>query len=277
LVPDDPRIIKLFGFCLGLALSRYGLLLHAAVMMSNHYHLDVTDPLGKFPEFKCMFNALLARGMNRLRNRVDKFWSEDRPCDVELLTDDDVLHAMAYTVTNPTSAALVKNGGRWPGFTTYGRRFGTKMRFERPDFFFDEDNETKLPDAVEIQIERPDIFPELDDDALFEKFMEQVAEREKAKQGKLRRLGKRFMGEQKVRNQAWRRKPVKEEDRYTVTPKVSSRSKWARIARLQRNREWEDRYAEAYEAHLAKKRVAFPEGTYWLRRFAGVEVACGPP
>jgi hypothetical protein len=277
LVPDDPRIAELFGFCLGLALARYGLLLHAAVVMSNHYHLDVTDTLGKYPEFKCMFNALMARGMNQLRNRVDKFWSQDRPCDVELVTDDDVLNAMVYTVTNPTSASLVKNGARWPGFTTYGLPFGTVMRFKRPDFFFDEHNSEKLPEVVEVHIVRPDIFPELDDDALFQKFMDQVAEREKVKQAKLSRVGKRFMGEKKVCRQAWRRQPVSAEDRYTLTPKVSSRSKWARIARLQRNREWEDRYAEAYEAHLAKKRAVFPEGTYWLQRFAAVDVACGPP
>jgi REP element-mobilizing transposase RayT len=279
LVPDDPRVAQFFGYCLGLALSRFGLVLHAACAMSNHYHLDLTDPHGRLPEFKCMLNAFLARGLNSLRGRFDRFWSEDRPCDVELLTEDDVLRSIAYTVTNPTSAGLVRTGRRWPGFTTWGLPFGSVMRFERPRFFFDADNASKLPDAVEIVIGRPDIRPDLGDDELFGLLMDRVRRRERTKEDKLTRVGQRFMGERKVTKQSWRRRPASAEVRFGARPRMSSSSKWARIARMQRNREWEDAYALAYEAHQrrSRKRVPFPAGTYWMRRFAAVPVASGPP
>jgi hypothetical protein len=279
MLPDDPRVRDFFGYCLGLALSRFGLVLHAACAMSNHYHLDLTDPSGRLPEFKCMFNAFVARGLNALRGRFDRFWSEDRPCDVELPTDEDVLRAMAYTVTNPASAQLVRTGRRWPGFTTWGLPFGSVMRFERPKLFFDEDNASKLPDYVEIEIVRPDVCQDLDDDELFALLTTRVREREQAKEAKVKRAGARFMGERKVAKQSWRRHPTRAEGRFGPRPTISASSKWIRIARLQRKRAWERAYALAYEAHHRRrgKRVPFPAGTYWMRRFAAVPVALGPP
>ena len=112
LVPDSDEVNKIIGFCLGLALDRFELELHAAVFMSNHYHLDVTDPKGEMPAFKCMLNSLIARALNAHRGRFDKFWSVDQACDVELLGDEDVIDGMAYTETNPVKSGLVKRGRR---------------------------------------------------------------------------------------------------------------------------------------------------------------------
>jgi len=65
---------EVIGYWLGVCLERHGLELHSACFMSNHYHLDVTDPLGTLPAFKNHFNAVLARALNALRGRFDKFW-----------------------------------------------------------------------------------------------------------------------------------------------------------------------------------------------------------
>jgi ABC-type Fe3+-hydroxamate transport system substrate-binding protein len=54
---------------------------------------------------------------------------------------------------------------------------------------------------------------------------------------------------------------------------VAARSQWARIEALQRNRVFLVDYAAARDGWRCGSTVAFPAGTYWLRRFAGVPVA----
>ena len=243
--------------------------------MSNHYHLDVTDPDGELPAFKCMLNGLLARALNCYRGRFDKFWSEDQACDVELLEDKDMLEAMAYTAANPPKALLVRRATRWEGLTTAGKPFGTKMKFERPDIFFDADN-SAMPDQVEIEIKRPAISTDLSDVELYDALVERVREHEQEAAREARREHRRFLGEERVRRQKWYRWPKSPDERFTPTPKLSSRSKWARIAATQRNKEWEREYGMAYEARLRGEDIEFPYGTYALRKFAGVRVA-GPP
>ena len=58
-----------------------------------------------------------------------------------------------------------------------------------------------------------------------------------------------------------------------LRPQVASRSKWSRIEALQRNRAFIEDYVRARDAWRDGSPVAFPPGTYWLRRFANVTVA----
>ena len=276
LVPDSDEVTQIIGFCLGLALERFEIELHSAVFMSNHFHLDITDPHGEMPAFKCMLNSFIARALNAHRGRYDKFWSADAACDVELLNDEDLIEAMAYTQNNPVKANLVRRGRRWPGLTTAGKKFGDVMRFERPKTFFDENN-TAIPEAVEVRIVRPKVRMELSDEQLQAELDEAVRERETKAARKARSEHKRVLGEDRIRRQKWNRTASSYTERYTTTPKVSSRSKWSRIAALQRNAAWDADYAAAYEARRAGKDVEFPHGTYAMRRFAGVRVAQAPP
>lgn len=244
--------------------------------MSNHLHLDVTDPHGVLPEFKTDFNAVVARAVNAMRGRFDKFWSEDRPCDVRLLDDETTLANMAYTLANPTDAGLVKWGRRWPGVTTAGLAFGTELEFSRPDFFFDAGNDA-LPDVATVTVTRPAVFLELSDEQLHTTLVQQTRDLEVRAQQRLRAEGRRFLGEARVCRQRWWDSPRSREARFSVAPSLSARSKWTRRAFLQRDREWEADYADARERMLAgDAAVRFPVGTYWLRRFVGVLVAPVP-
>lgn len=275
LTPDRPEVRQIIGYTLGLCLERYGLILHAACFMGNHYHIDVTDPRGCYPAFKCMFNSLLAKAMNALRGRFDAFWSADGPCDVELVDDEDVIDRMAYTLANPVTAGLVRHATRWPGFTTAGVEFGSLMEFHRPKVYFDPSN-PELPERVHVLVERPAVMLDLDDAAFFALLSKRVERLEKAADSKLRDANRRFKHEWRVVKQSWRGKPKESEDRFTLTPKVAGRSRWARIAALQRNREWEDEYAEAWEAQLRREPAVFPYGTYAESRFRSVLVAPPP-
>ncbi len=275
LVPSQ-AVNEIIGYWLAVCLERHGLELHSACFMSNHYHLDVTDPHGNLPAFKNQLNAVLARALNALRGRFDKFWSEDRPCDVRILTDADMLPSMAYTLANPVEAGLVKWGWRWPGFTTAGMCFGETKTFRRPLTFFDPTND-ELPNAVTLRLTRPKVLLGLSDELLHVELERETRAREVAKQDQLRQAGKRFLGEARVQRQQWTENPRSRETRFTRTPTRASANKWARIAAAQQDRVWRTAYAAARERFLAGSReVFFPFGSYWLCRFAGAQATLAP-
>lgn len=264
------------GYCLAISAQSYGIRVHASVWMSNHHHTDVTDPEGKIVLFKQKLHSMIARGLNALRGRRDTFWSGDGGCDTLRLDDDtESLGDLVYTLTNPVSAGLVKWARLWPGFTTVGWMFGETRTFTRPKWFFDEDGNT--PEEVSLTLVRPPIFPELDDEQLYQKLMTAVRDREVEAQRKMREEGRRFMGLRKLAKQRWNRAPETFEERFKVAPKYAGSSKWLILAGLQRDREWERQYAAARASWLAGEPAVFPAGTYWLRVFAGVNVAAQPP
>jgi len=275
LLPSQ-AVNEIVGYWLAVCLERHGLLLHSACFMSNHYHLDVTDPHGNLPAFKNHFNAILARALNALRGRFDKFWSEDRPCDVRILTDADMLPSMAYTLANPVEAGLVKWGRRWPGFTTAGMHFGEEKTFRRPPVFFDAAND-ELPDEATLVVTRPKVLSKLSDERVYAELKRQIRAREVAKQDLLRQVGKRFLGESRVGRQRWTETPRSRETRFTRIPTRMSANKWARIAAAQQDRAWQTAYAAARERLLAGTReILFPFGTYWVCRFTGAQAAPAP-
>jgi len=273
---EPEKIANFIGYCLAHTANMYGIEIHAAVMMSNHYHIDVTDPHGQLASWKQSFNSLVARGLNALRPRFDSFWSGDGPCDTLRPSDDETFMDLVYTLTNPVKAGLVKWARGWPGFTTAQWRFGETRSFRRPDWFFDQKGD--MPEEVSLTLVRPRIFVELDDDALYDKLVAAVRDAEIRAQSELRAKGRRFKGLPKLAKQAWYRAPVSVEQRFRLRPKVAASSTWLRLVQLQRDRMWERAYVMAREAWLAGDRhVVFPAGTYWLRRFAGVAVGQRPP
>jgi putative transposase len=263
------------GYCLGYAANLYGIEIHASVWMSNHHHTDVTDPHGNLAPFKQLLHSMIARGRNAQLGRSDSFWSGDEPCDTRRPTDDEALGDLVYTLTNPVDAGLVKWARWWPGFTTNCWRFGETRTFKRPKWFFDQGG--KMPEKVTLTLVRPPIFRELDDDGLYDLLMTRARARELALQQERRGKGQRFLGLRKLAKQRWNCAPKSFEERFKIAPKHAASSKWRALAELQRDREWERQYAAARGLLRAGKQAVFPAGTYWMRRFAGVEVAAQPP
>jgi hypothetical protein len=71
---------------------------------------------------------------------------------------------------------------------------------------------------------------------------------------------------------SWRDYPASREPRRNLRPRVASRSKWARIEALLRNRAFVIEYAIARERWRNGIPAVFSLGTYWLKRFASVPV-----
>jgi len=268
---EPAELVNFLGYCLATAANKYGIDVHACVVMSNHHHTDVTDPYAKLPAFTQLFHSMIARGLNALRGRAGTFWEGAPPCQTTRPTDDETLQDLVYTLTNPVKDGLVKWSRLWPRFSTHGWRFGETRTFTRPRWFFDKKGD--MPATISLTLVRPAIFLDLDDDELFEMLEHEVRRREIAHQDAFRRENRRFMGSRKLARQSWIRAPKTFQERFKVMPEVAASSELLRLAQLQRDREWEREYAAARELLLAGSPAVFPRGTYWMKHFAGVVVA----
>jgi putative transposase len=182
-----------------------------------------------------------------------------------------LLLPLVYTITNPVKDGLVRWSRKWPGFSTQGWRFGETRVFRRPPWFFDKKGE--MPDTASLTLVRPPIFLELSDDELYAKLELAVRQRELEHQEDFRREGRRFRGISKLARLRSGNVAKRYEERFNVKPKVAASCKWRRLAQLQKDRDWEREYAAARERLLAGLPAVFPPGTYWMKHFAGVEVA----
>src|SRR5690606_27428021 len=208
----DPIVRHIFEYLLGLLAKQYGIAVHAYVVMSNHYHLVVTDTEGRLPNFQRDLNSLLARAINRHRGRWEAFWSRESYSGVKLLEDQDVISKMAYTLANPVKARLVDHATEWEGATSAGMKFGRARRIARPEKFFRD----SMPETVELVLTRPRCFAGLSDADVLELVRAEVARREAvhAEQGKA-------MGMARVRAQGWKSSPDSFEPRRQMKPTVA--------------------------------------------------------
>jgi hypothetical protein len=266
-----------YAYTVARANQKYQTQFHGANQMGDHHHCDITDMLGNRPDFKNSVHSNLARGLNAKLGRFDSVWSGGGSCDTVTPTEDETLNDLAYTDTNPVTAGLVKWGHLWPGFTTYGWRFGETRSFVRPDWYYDPDNPDNPPVVQLTRVRPPNIFKHLSDDELSDELMRRCREIERAKQQQMKKNGRRFMGVKKLLKSKWWQKATSWEDRFERVPKVAASNKWERIAALQRNRQWEKDYAEARGEHRKGNDPVFPYGTYFLRARYGVRVAEQPP
>ena len=134
-----------------------------------------------------------------------------------------------------------------------------------------------MPETVTLHIVRPAGFEQLADKEFAAMVETRIRAAEKAAALERSRMGSRVLGRRAVLNQKWSDHPTSRERRRELDPRVAARSKWSRIEALLRNRAFRDAYVRAREALLAGDRdVAFPAGTYWLRRFTQARCEAWP-
>src|SRR5690349_10149353 len=153
---------QIFLFLLALYATRFGMLIHAAILMSTHVHIVLTDPSGRLPEFLMHFNRMMVLATSSHRGTTHAVWDKRRPSVVELLTPDAILQKIAYTIGNPVADGLVQTATDWPG--TVLRPDHTRLRtltVKRPEVFFN-----KLwPAAAELRVGWPPRLLESSSDA----------------------------------------------------------------------------------------------------------------
>jgi REP-associated tyrosine transposase len=270
--PDD-ETNNAFVYCVAEAAQRFGLDVILVQMMSNHYHGGLYDPHARDPELREHLNKMLAKCLNARRGRWENLWSTEETCVVEMITAEALLDKLVYIATNPVLDNLVEEVHQWPGPNFVKALLkGLTMKATRPRYFFSKDG--CMPPEVELVLKLPDHFP--NKEAFLEELGRRITAVEEACRLERRKKGRTVLGRRRVKRQSWRDSPTSHEPRRGIRPRVATRSKWARIAALQRNKEWQADYRVAFERHRAGLPAVFPYGTYRMKRIANVDVAPGP-
>lgn len=261
----------IFLFVLAIAAERYGVLVHAACVLSNHFHLIVTDPHARLPEFHRYLDGLVARAVNCSLGRWESFWDPDSYSAVRLDSTADVLDKLVYVLANPVAAGLVRRGSEWPGVWTAPAAIGGAPRVvTRPKEFFREGG--PLPERARLVLHRPPGFE--GDDAFVETLTALVGAAEDRAAATLECEGRSFVGARRVQRQDPLARPASVEPRRGLKPRVACRNKWRRIELLLCTREFPRAHREALDAWRAGIRdVLFPAGTWAMRVLHGARCA----
>jgi REP element-mobilizing transposase RayT len=274
LLRPSRRVNHLFRFCLAFAAQRTGVQLHAYCVLSNHYHLVLTDPNGNLPEFMHWLNEYVAKAINALLGRWEALWAPGSYSAVRLVDSRAVLRELVYLYTNPVEAGLVRRARDWPGVHSLPSHMtAPPMRIRRSPGFFRDNGPVAGSAELELSIP-PALIRDLDDaPRLLERM---VREREKELQQQVKARGSSFFGRKKVLRQSPWGRPDSPEPRRGLNPRIACRDKWKRIETLQRLKEFVAAYREARQRYLAGMTdVRFPVGTYWMRVRLGV-LCSGP-
>jgi REP element-mobilizing transposase RayT len=264
----------IFLYALAVVANRYRVAVHAFCVLSNHFHLVVTDAYAELPAFMRDFCSLVARATNASLGRWEGFWSSETSYSaVSHASPEDVVAKVAYVLANPVAAGLVRAGHEWPGLRTGPDQLGVaKLTAMRPKVFFSPDGD--MPASAELTLAVPPGFASAED------FQGRVAQATTALEARHRReladAGRSFLGRARVLAQNPFARPRPGEPRRVLSPRVAARDKWKRIEALTRLTEFVHAYREALAALRARVRdVVFPPGTYKLRVEHGV--ACAAP
>ncbi|HEX9244280.1 MAG TPA: hypothetical protein VF875_17685 [Anaeromyxobacter sp.] len=253
----------IFGYLLAVISERYGILLHAACVLSNHFHIVLTDPNARLPEFHRDLDALVARAVNCSLGRWEALWERDSYSAVRLETSETVLEKMVYVLANPVAAGLVRRGSEWPGLWSDPRLIGGDgVVFERPKDFFRADG--PLPATARLRFLPPPGFEKVPEHIA--ELLEHLRRAEDRAAAVLEASGRSFMGVARVLAQKPYARPAPGEPRRGLNPRVACRNKWKRIEALLHLAGFRSAYREALAAWRAGARdVKFPLGT-WLMR-----------
>jgi hypothetical protein len=180
-----------------------------------------------------------------------------------------VIDKLVCTAANPVQDHLVDRVHHWPGANGLTALLtGRPLRATRPLHFFRPDG--PMPDVLELPLTLPaELGP---DAAVLAELRDRVRAVELERATERARTGRRVLGRHAVLAQSWHESPASVEPRRNLRPRVATRSKWARIEALLRNRAFVIEYASARDRWQNGIPAVFPAGTYWLQRFAAVPV-----
>ena len=265
LLRPDRALNALFEYCLALGAEKYGIEVHGVCIMSNHYHLVLTDVQGVLPDFVGWLNCQLAKRIKRLRHWDEVVWEPNVHFSaVELEGNAAVLDKMAYTMLNPVSAGLVQQPEDWPGVvsTIKTLRLG-ELPVRRPKAGFSDHYRA----SATLRFTPPPCF--LNAASYLDALQELVNSRLETLRAHWAKKGRRVLGPEAVLRTRTTARPSSRKDRFGRSPTFSAltRRLWRRA--VERLREFRAAYRLAYEAwRSGEPDVEFPAGTWWVVRCA---------
>lgn len=252
-----------FLYVLAVAARRFGIRIHAFCVLSNHFHLVVTDPDARLPAFEQFLDSLVARALNASLGRFEAFWSPSSYSAVTLVAPSDIVDKTAYVLANPAAAGLVRSGRQWPGLWSAPEQVGAEAAVvPRPDFFFR--RKGAMPERIELELTAPPGFASAAD--FRDQVVQALAVRERDAALALEAERRGFMGARRVLAQNPTSRPATRQSVRGLNPRIAGRDKWKRIEALARLVEFLSAYRAAWSAmRLGTREFLFPAGTYWLR------------
>jgi hypothetical protein len=271
----DAQLNQHYVYSLAVIAERHGILVHAAVLMSTHEHLVLTDSRGTLPLFLRELHRLFALGVKVLRKWEGAVWDHERPSVVELRTPEAILEKIGYVIANPVAAGLVRYAKDWPGVTTIPQQLGrATLRAKRPSFYFDEDNPL-WPAEAEIALSMPRVG-DMSEDEIRSAVANEVAEHEHQARADVQHKGWGFVGAERVgkaspysRAKSW--EPVRGRNPQFAVGKHQKEAFFDAVAALRA-------FRQAYRAALEQwkrglRQVSFPVGTWSMRVMHAATVA----
>ncbi|HZZ84137.1 MAG TPA: hypothetical protein VFE30_06340 [Anaeromyxobacteraceae bacterium] len=250
----------IFLYVLALAARMHGVRVHAYCVLSNHYHLVLTDADGHLPAFMQYLDGLVARAVNASLGRWENFWSADASYSAVSPGDaSDIVRKIAYTLANPISAGLVRTGREWPGLWSAPEHLASAtVAAPRPEVFFS----PAMPESAMLELTLPPGFSSREE--LQGLVVAAVAEAEAQQQ--TYSTDRRFLGRARVLAQKPFSRPALGAPRRKLNPRIAARDKWKRIEAIGRLRAFLDAYRVALaELRSGIRDALFPAGTYHLR------------
>jgi putative transposase len=257
-----------FLYLLAVAARRHGVQVHVFCVLSNHFHLVLTDPHARLPAFHQFLDAMVARASNAALGRWESFWAPNSYSAVRLVAPGDILDKAAYVLANPVAAGLVRTGRQWPGLWSEPERVGgDAFVARRPKGFFDEKG--SLPEMATLELAPPPGFASAEEFRVG--LAAALAEREEQA---VRDAPGGFLGVDRILSQEPAGRPTSAEPRRGLNPRVGARDKWKRIEALGQLVAFVRSYRLAWAARRSgQSGVTFPFGTYLLRILHGVPCA----
>ncbi len=281
LVPSDD-VNQVVGFCLAHAARKYAVAVHAWVVMSDHIHLEVTDPRGWLPKFLGLFKSLVARALNCRRGAWEVFWAPPPKAHMLVTTYEDAVHRMGYVLVQAVAAGLVDSPEKWPGVGSLPEHLGATLEaaktwvFHKPDFFFrPEKRGGKVPDQVSLTLTPHPLAGDQPEQFLADVLAEVDRLIRDARQ-EARRRKRRFKGARRVLRHRWWDTPKTTADRRRLVPRFCAKNVERRVAIARGYVSWRSAHAAAMDTWRKTGRATFPAGTYAMRGLPGVTVRDGP-
>lgn len=281
-------------YLFALVASKYGLLVHEFLFMSNHFHLVATDPAGTLSDFLQEFNSLLSRQLNALRGTKGTNF-EARP-SIQIIADaGGILDKSVYTLVNPLAAHLVKYLRQWKASSSFGMDYGRPVTFVRPRCGLWAETlgpapkgkhaskarlryrgRSDAPETVTFELARPAVDMHRTSSELREEVRKRVADRERELIEERRGGGIEVLGWLNVVKQHYLAVPTTREPLFERRPRVTGRCSKACSTVLEKLTRFVGAYRAALELFRAGEQAVFPYGTLLMARRFGVECAPAP-
>lgn len=98
LLKPSETVRSVFLYSLAYASGRYGVQVHAVLVLSNHVHLVCSDPHGHLPRFMQLLDGLVARALNVHYKRGESFWAPGSYSAIPLPDLPTLLDKLVYTI-----------------------------------------------------------------------------------------------------------------------------------------------------------------------------------